>query len=365
MGAAAAWRLASRGRRVLLLDRHVPPHRLGSSHGETRIIREAYFEHPAYVPLVRRAYELWRELEAQSGEQILRITGGLMIGPPDGAVVTGARASADQFHLPYELLDARQISARFPAITLPPGHCAVHEPRAGMLSAETCVSALLARAGHHRADLHFDEALTGWTATADGVDIVTTRGRYQGAQLVVCAGAWLPQLVPELASRFWIERQVMHWFHPTAHTEWFEPGTLPIHVWEYEPGRYAYALPDAGAGVKMALHHQGEPTIPDQVNRDVDPEERAAMVALAQRWLPLLSESPHRCEVCLYTNTADGHFLIDHHPDHPQVLVVSPCSGHGFKFAPVVGELVADLATNGGSSFDLSLFALNRRALER
>ena len=360
MGSAAAWQLSARGQRVLVLDRFRPPHSFGSTHGETRVIREAYFEHPAYVPLVQRAYELWRQLEELSGESLLKITGGLMIGPTDGVVFNGALASARAHNLPHETLDASAVSRRFPALRIPAEFRAVFEPRAGMLYVERCVAAFLKLAAANGAVLKFGERVTRWRSNDAVVEVVTDQAVYSAQTLVVAAGAWLPKLLPELAGLLKIERQVLHWFRPVADTSDCLPDRLPVHVCEYERGRFYYALPDVGAGVKAALHHQGETVSADDPRREASDAERDLMSALVGRFLPALRGLPHQSTTCLYTNTPDEHFLIDHHPAHSNVLIVSPCSGHGFKFASAIGELVADLATSQSSRLDLSLFKLAR-----
>jgi len=360
MGGATAWQLAARGQRVLVLDRFRPPHTSGSTHGETRVIREAYFEHPAYVPLVRRAYELWRELERRAGATLLRITGGLMIGPPEGAVVRGARTSAELHHLPHEILEATAVSARFPALRVPASFQAVLEPRAGMLFVEACVEAFLKVAAAQGAVLRFDEPVLSWQPNGSGVEVVTAQGRYLGDRLVISAGAWLAKFVPELATQLRVERQVLHWFRADPDPALCQPDRLPVHLVEYEPGRYLYTLPDVGSGVKTALHHQGETVAAEDVRRDVGANEQEQMAGLVRRFLPQLAAMPHQSVTCLYTNTPDEHFLLDCHPEHANVFVVSPCSGHGFKFASAIGELVADWATQRVSRFDLSLFKFSR-----
>lgn len=360
MGSASAWHLSARGQRVLVLDRHHPPHAFGSTHGETRVIREAYFEHPDYVPLAQRAYELWRNLEAQSKQSLLRITGGLMVGRPDGVVVQGALRSARQHRLPHEVLDARTVNERFPALQIPDSMNAVFEPRAGILMVESCVDACLIQARRQRAVLKFDEPAISWRANDGRVEVTTARATYSAASLVLSAGSWLPQLVPELAAVLQVERQVLHWFHPGGRRDLFQPDRLPVHLCEYESGRFYYAVPDVGTGLKAALHHQGESTTPETVRRDVSAHEQLQIGERVRQHLPLLAEAPHRCVTCLYTNTPDEHFLVDRHPRFANVLIVSPCSGHGFKFASALGELVADRVTGRPTRFDSPLFGIAR-----
>jgi sarcosine oxidase len=356
MGSAAAFQLARQGRKVLGLDRFTPPHPFGSSHGETRIIREAYFEHPLYVPLVRRAYQLWAELEQASDRNLLRITGGLMIGRPDGVLVGGARRSAEQHALPHQILTAPEVRSRFPALRPAQDMVAVWEPRAGILFPEACVSAHLALSQTHGATLRYDEPVTNWRSDDDGVFVVTAKGQYRARQLLLTAGSWIRSLVPELNLPFTVERQVVYWFAPRADSGNFAPSRCPIHLWETTPREFFYGFPDFGHGVKVAVHHGGELTDPERLRREVAPGEVAAIRELVRRFVPDADGALHSSSVCMYTNTPDEHFWIDRHPEHAQVLIASPCSGHGFKFSPVIGEVLADLLISGQSRFDLGEF---------
>jgi sarcosine oxidase len=357
MGSQAALELASRGLRVLGLDRHRPPHTLGSTHGRTRIIREAYFEEPLYVPIVQRAYELWRLLEERSGARLLTVTGGLMLGAPDSEVVAGARASAVAHGLPYEELSAREVRERFPAYAVPEGHAAIFEPRAGFLEPEAAVEATLALAAEAGADLRFGERVL----ELEGGLVRTERGGYAADRVVVSAGPWLPELVPELAGVFTVARQPLLWLAPKR-PELFGPDRFPIFVWEWQPGWAFYGFPDAGDGFKAAIHHHGEPTTPESVDRELRPADEEAIRALVRRFFPAGDGALREAAVCLYTNTPDEHFVIDRLPGDGRVIVASPCSGHGFKFAPAIGEVLADLATGGPPRFDLTPFGLGRLA---
>jgi sarcosine oxidase len=359
MGSATACHLAKRGKKVLGLDRFAPPHAFGSSHGRTRIIREAYFEHPLYVPLVQRAYQLWAELEKESGRKLFRQTGGLMIGTPDSAVVAGAKRSAEEHQLKYEMLTAEDVRRRFPAVKPTDEMVAVWEPRAGILFPEVCIEAHLALARKHSAELHFDEPALRWQADGEGMRVVTARGEYTASQLLLTAGSWVKSLLPDLDLSLTVERQIQFWFDP-KHPEGFRPHRCPVHIWEHGPARQFYGFPDLGDGVKVAVHHEGESTSPDAVNREVAPEEVERMRDLVRKFLPGADGPLRSAVVCVYTNTPDGHFFIDRHPNHPQVLIASPCSGHGFKFSSVIGEVLAELLTEGRSRFDLRLF--RRRA---
>jgi sarcosine oxidase len=356
MGSAIARETARRGMRVLALDRYAPPHAFGSSHGETRIIREAYFEHPSYVPLVQRAYDLWRELEAASDAKLLLETGGLMIGRPDSELVAGARRSAEQHGLRYEMLAAAEVRNRFPALHPEPEMVAVWEPHAGILDPEACIAALLAQARSHGAELRFDEPVEAWRIDGEGVCVQTARGEYRASQLVVAAGAWTGSLLPELQSQLRVERQVLYWFGADRNTSQFAAQHCPVHLWQYDGRRFFYGFPDLGNGVKVAFHHGGAPVTAETVEREVAPAEVEAMRRALQRFMPDADGPLRRALACLYTNTRDEHFLIDRHPACPQVVVASPCSGHGFKFGPTIGEVVADLLEGRAPRLDAELF---------
>ena len=354
MGSAAVRELARRGLRVLGLDRYAPPHTLGSTHGRTRIIREAYFEHPAYVPLVQRAEVLWSTLEREVNERLFVRTGGLMIGPDTGALVAGARASAVQHALPYELLTQTEVRRRFPALAPESNTVALYEPHAGVLFPEQCVRALLACAVRDGAELRTGEAMVRWRADGEGVRVTTAAGEHITDRLVLTLGPWLPGFLGGAEIPLTVMRQVQYWFEPRQHAERFGPDHLPIALWETSD-RIFYTLPDFGDGVKVAVHHQGELTDPEHVRRSVSEEEDASARTLVERFLPDAAGALRDHAVCLYTNTPDGHFLIDRHPRHRDVVIVSPCSGHGFKFASVIGEIVAKLVV-GEADEDLSLF---------
>jgi sarcosine oxidase len=293
-------------------------------------------------------------LEAVVGEPLLRITGGLMVGEPESELVTGALRSAQLHGLAHEVLSADEVQRRFPVFRLPDHFVAVYEPRAGILSPERCIAAHLTAAQRHGADLRFGEALMAWQADGEGVMVMTDKGRYRADALVLSVGSWLPNLMPSLPLQ--VERQVMFWFRPKRNGDRFAPDRCPIFIVEFASSRFFYGFPDLGEGVKVARHHEGELCTPETVRRMVDETEVAAMRELVRPFLPDADGEFLRAEVCLYTNTPDGHFLLDCHPEHPQVLLVSPCSGHGFKFASAIGECVADWLLTNSVRHDLSLF---------
>lgn len=363
MGSATLQHLARRGARVAGIDRFAPPHTHGSTHGRTRIIREAYYESPIYVPLLRRAYELWEALERESGESLFRETGGLMIGPEHGELVSGALRSAREHDIAHELLDGPAMRRRFPQFRVPAGHVALLEKRAGILFPERCVATALRRAQHDGADIRTDERLLSWEAGTDLVRCRTDRGEFTVARLVLCVGPWLPELLAALALPLDVERQTFHWFIPDEDRERFGPARCPIALWEYDTGRLVATFPDFGDGVKVGIHHEGEITTPERCRRTISPEEDEVTAALLERCLPGAAATLADSAVCLYTNTPDHHFLVDRHPASARVVVVSPCSGHGFKFASVIGEIAAELALGESPSFDLEPFRMKRLGL--
>ena len=366
MGSATVYALTraqGRTRRVLGIDRFSPPHSLGSSHGRTRIIREAYFEHPAYVPIVHRAFDLWRELEQAAGRTLYTRTRGITLGPEDGRLVRGARTTAEQFDVPHRVLSAAEVTRDFPGLRPADDMVGVVEDGAGVLFPEDCIAAMLSVAERSGAEFRRNEIVVAWEERGDGVVVRTTGGEYRAAQLVIAGGAWVPQLVPELAGTLAVERQPVHWFVPGSYAEDYSAARCPVTLWEYAPDRNFYTLPDFGDGMKAGVHHEGQLVDPDLVNRQASPEEVGRVAGFLRCFLPNAEWQLRDSQVCLYTNTPDLHFIIDRHPSHTErVVVVSACSGHGFKFATAIGEIVADLVAATKPRFDLSMFRMGRFA---
>jgi sarcosine oxidase len=360
MGSAAAYHLARRGQRVLALERFPVAHEFGSSHGLTRIIRLAYFEHPSYVPLLRRSFELWRELERASGASLLHVTGGLDVGPEAGEVFQGSLLSCREHGLRHEVLSGAELTSRFPAFEVPPDFRAVLQPEGGFLVPERCIESHASLAAALGAEVRCNEPVLEWEPTSNGVRVRTHAGTYDGTQLVVAAGAWTGALVPELAARLTPERQVLGWF-ATYDAARFAPSRFPVFILDVDEGRY-YGFPEFGVpGFKIGkYHHLSETVDPDRVDRATHPRDESALRACVDRYFPAGSGSLLMSKVCMFTNTVDEHFIVDRHPAHSQVLLVSPCSGHGFKFCSVIGEIVADLVERDSTSHDISLFRLAR-----
>ncbi len=363
MGSAAAYHLARCGRRVLGLEQFTPAHDRGASHGRSRIIREAYFEDPRYVPLIQRAYDLWDVLQEESGARLLLTTGGLMIGPGDGALVRGALASARQHGLPHELLDAADLRRKYPQILADEATVAVWEPRAGALFPEDCIRAHLAGATRAGARLQFEESVHRWRVAGDAVEVMTAQGVYRADRLIITAGPWTGQVLLQLGLPLEVERNVMYWFRPLD-PALFSPDRFPVYIYEYAHTRFFYGVPTLrGEGVKIAHHHSGELCTPETIRREVTGDEVEAMRGLLARHLPQANGELLETATCMYTNTPDGHFIIDRHLVHPTVTIACGFSGHGFKFASVIGEILAELAEYGHSRHDIDLFRLARFAL--
>jgi sarcosine oxidase len=364
MGSAAAAQLAQRGQRVLGLDQFDFLHDRGSSHGASRVIRLAYFEHPSYVPLLLRAYELWTQLEQDTDRSLLSMTGGLMIGRPDSDVVSGSLRSARAHGLPHEILDAAEIRRRFPPLTPADDDVALYETRAGVLRAEECVEALQQKAIADGADLRSNERVLEWQAESgdEGVVVRTESETFQARHLVLTPGPWASSMFDLPGLPLTVERQVLFWFAPVGGVSAFSPTQFPIYIWDVGGRTQFYGFPSMPGppfGVKVAFFRSGDekPVAPDAVDRTVNPSEVEGMrAALLNRLPALASGALVQTVTCLYTLTPDHHFVVGCHPAHPQVTIASPCSGHGFKFATVIGEIIADLAIDGETRHDIDLF---------
>ena len=361
MGSAACYHLAARGLRVLGLERLDIPNPFGSSHGQTRIIRLAYAEHPAYVPLLRRAYALWREMGERADERLLYTTGGIDGGPEGGGLAEGSLASCIEHGIRHEVLDGAEVNRRFPGYRLPRDHLCLYQRDAGFVLPERSVVVHATAAQALGAELRAREPVTGWQPLASGgVRVTTSRGSYEAGALVLSPGAWIGTLAPAMASLAVPERQVLGWFQP-ANPALFAPDRFPVGNLAFDEGRYCLLPVWNTPGLKIGLYnHRREQGDPDALPRTATDEDEAVLRRCISRYFPGADGPVMALSACLFTNTPDEHFVIDMLPEAPEVLVVSACSGHGFKFVPVVGEIVADLVTTGVSRFDLSMFRLSR-----
>jgi sarcosine oxidase len=360
MGAAALLHLARRGRRVVGFEQFTPGHERGSSHGETRIIRLGYFEHPSYVPLVRAALPLWRALERDCGQPLLQVTGIVEIGAPDGTLVAGTLRAAQTHGLVHEVLDAAAVTRRFPAFRLPPDFVGVFQPEAGILAAEPAIHAQIALARAAGADVRANEPVRAIEPTSTGVRIVTEHGAVDAGQAIIAAGAWLPRLLPGFPVPLRPTRQVIGWFEPSD-PALFARDRCPIFMIENAVGMF-YGFP-AGEkpGIKFAKHHHIDEAVdPATPARPMDGGDEALLREALVAHVPSLDGKLVASQTCRYTMTPDGDFIVDRLPGARAIIVASPCSGHGFKFAPVLGEILADLATAGTTGHDISRFRLAR-----
>ena len=364
MGSATALHLARRGVQVTALERFDIPHSHGSSHGVSRIIRLPYYESPAYVPLLRRAYELWRELGRITGRELLVVTGSVDASPADDPLFNGALAAARQHGLPHEVLRGTEVNARFPGYRLPANHRAVFQPEGGLVASERAIVAHVEAAQAMGADIRAREPMLNWEAAGGGVRVVTAKGEYRADRLVLTTGAWIGEHATALAGRAVPERQVLAWLQPDD-PALFSPQRFPVFNLQVDEGRY-YGLPVYDVpGFKFGCyHHRGEQGPADTVSREPDADDEALLRRFAERYFPRGAGATLALRSCLFTNTRDEHFIVDHLPGHANVVVASPCSGHGYKFASVMGEIIADLASGDGrTTHDIAFLRLGRPAL--
>ncbi len=359
MGSAAAQHLAERGKRVLGIEQFTSPHDKGSSHGGSRMIRQAYFESPDYIPLVLRAYELWRKLERDTGTHLLNITGGMNIGSGDGELVRRTIAASTMHSIPFEVLVGREITARFPDVFPLAGDVAVHETNAGYLLPEECIRAQLARASHAGAELKFEESVLTWSAAEDRVEVRTGNGAYSAGHLVITAGPWANQAL-HCVVPLRVTRQVMAWIAPRTGVTPFLPDRFPVFLLEdARGGAHGYGFPAIDGpegGMKVAIHGSADACTPDTVDREIHETDLRRIVEQLRVRMPALDGKVLRAQTCMYTMSPDEHFVIGPHPRFASCSIACGFSGHGFKFASVVGEILADLAMRGETSHPIALF---------
>jgi sarcosine oxidase len=360
MGSAACFELARRGHSVLGLEQFPLVHDRGSSHGQTRIIRTAYYEHPNYVPLLRRAFERWYDLERRRGVHLLTECGCLSLGKPESDVVAGVQQSANQHRLPIEVLPAKELRNRFPPFEFSDEYIGVLEHQAGFLYVEDCVRAHIEAARDHGATIHAEEPVVSWSAGHNKVSVTTTRGSYVAAKLVIAAGPWAGRLLAEQGATLRVMRQTLLWFG-TRDDRAMGRERFPVYIAEVPEGHF-YGMPVIdGAGHKMARHY-GAPELnsPDEIDREVRAEDELPARAFLASHLPSANGPLRRAQTCIYTLSPDRHFIIDVHPEHPNVSFAAGFSGHGFKFASVVGEILADLAERGSTKHPIDMFRCGR-----
>jgi sarcosine oxidase len=373
MGSATVYQLAKADVKVLGIDQFAPPHKLGSTHGDTRITRLAIGEGMEYVPLVKRSHELWREIEKETGSELLTQCGGLImcIGNGYGQHNSGdflqnTYDAADKYGIKHEKLSTEQIEERFPQFTLSGDERGYYEPEAGFLRPEKCIETQLELAKKCGATLNLNEKVSGFEATNDLVTITTDKGSYTASKLIISAGPWVKDFLPDYGDIFKIHRQVLYWFDIADKDNYEVYRDMPVFIWEFGNGRYDnfYGFPAIDGptgGLKLATETYDTDTSPDDISRQVTPEETQAVYDhYVKRQIPGLDSTCVKAATCMYTDTPDAKFVIDFHPKHQNVIVASPCSGHGFKHSAAIGEVLAQLARTGKSDIDISKFSFRR-----
>jgi sarcosine oxidase len=372
MGSAATYQLAKAGNRVMGIDQFNPPHGLGSSHGDTRITRLAIGEGEQYTPLVLRSHELWRKIERETGREILVNTGGLIISSGAKTAINHVAnffentvAAAKKYGIGHELLTADQIRNRFPQFNVKDNEEGYFEKEAGFVRPEEAITAQLELAKKYGAGIHIEEKVLSYDSNAAGVTVKTDKGEYTAGNLIITAGSWLPELIENnLGQYFKVIRQVLYWFDAKDSIEPYLQKNLPIFIWELQgnkQGIYGFPALDESTGVKIATEQYETTTTPETVNRQITEDETRAMFKnFVEPYFPGLSEHCLKSVACLYTVTPDFGFVIDRHPDYDNVIVASPCSGHGFKHSAAIGEVLSELVTKGNSSIDISKFSFDR-----
>ncbi|MDS0295025.1 N-methyl-L-tryptophan oxidase [Halogeometricum luteum] len=361
MGSAAAAHLAERGLDVVGIERFDIPHAKGSSHGVTRIIRRAYYEHPSYIPLIERAYELWEELDESSGRDILHRTGSIDAGAPDNPVFEGSKRSCEEYDIPYEELTGAEVNERFPGYELPEDHRAVYQEDGGFLVPEQAIVAHAEAAQAAGAEVRARESVRDWAETPDGgVRVWTDRDTYEADAMVLAAGAWNYKLADALEGLAVPERQALAWFQPETPSN-FQPGNHPVWNISVPEGRfYGFPVHDV-PGFKLGkYHHLDEQVNPDDYDTDPTRADEEVLRDFTEKYFPEASGPTMGLSTCMFTNSPDEHFILDTLPDHPQVAVGAGFSGHGFKFASVIGEILADLAADGETEHPIDMFRLDR-----
>jgi sarcosine oxidase len=365
-GSGAAYHLARRGARVLGIDRFAPPHDFGSSHGETRIIRKAYFEHPDYVPLLLRAYDLWTALAAESQRQLFWRCGLMLAGLPDSEAIAGARLSANQHGLTIENLTGTAAEQRWPGVRIPAGFDVVFEPDAGFLAVEDCVRAHCELAVARGATVLADQEVVSWKSDGREVRVRTATGEYVARSLIITAGAWAASVLAELKLPLQVLRKPIFW-HPIASSDYRLSAGMPTFYFELpehtSPSpRTFYGFPSLDGQTLKVGEHSGGEVVPNalQVDRSLRESDVVPVAGFLSRCLPGVSPRPVRHSVCLYTVTPDRHFIVDRHPEFPNVAVGCGFSGHGFKFTSVLGDALAELVLSGQTEYPIEFLSLKR-----
>jgi sarcosine oxidase len=361
MGSATCYHLAKRGAKVLGIERFDIPHGNGSSTGFSRMIRLCYGEHAGYVPLLKSAFSLWRDLEAASGQKLMHVTGGIYMGAPGDAMITGAIRAAEKFALPYQQLDREALSKRYPEFQVPDNFTGMWEPNAGLILPELAIATHALLALQLGAELHGQEKVTSWSKDGLGVRVETERGDYNADRIIFCGGAWTDKLVRDLDIPLRVTRQVLGWVWPKEPKR-FALGHLP--VWQIcrsdGSAHYGFPMMEDSPGFKIAHHTRMTTTDPDAVQRSIQPGDEETFRGVLRDEIPAANGPLLSLRTCLYVNSPDLHFIVDQHPRHDRVLLACGFSGHGFKFAPVIGQALCDLAIDGRTDHQIGFLGLSR-----
>lgn len=367
MGSATCYHLAKSGANVLGIEQSTIVHDRGSHHGQSRIIRKAYFEHPDYVPLLKRSYELWQELSDESGEQLYTETGLLYAGRPEGALMKGIHESAERHRIPIRTGTAKKLASNYPVLALPDHFEVIIEPEAGFLSPEKCIKTYASHAQSQGAKILTNEKVYGWKPSGNGMEVATANGKYYADKIVLTAGPWTSRLLPGMDKHLKVTRQTVFWID-VKNPEKFAPDRFPCWLAEHDStGEFFYGFPllpvstyGQPAGLKFAQHNPGQPTDPEMVDRVVTESERAHIRAVVEHFFPGQFSGILHNQVCLYTYSPDEHFIIDILPDDPRVVYAAGFSGHGFKFSSVVGEILSELALEGKTKSPIGFLSYSR-----
>ena len=359
MGGAAACHCAKRGARVLGLDANAFGHQLGSSHGATRAIRETYFEAPEYVPLAQRSFDMWRELERDSGRALLSVNGAVYVAPGDHKLLEGVATSAERHGIACERMSSRQANQRFPGFAVPDGWEAIFESRGGVLRAHDCQMAHIDLARSLGAVLRFGEGVRSWKREGDTYVVKTDQECHTAPKLILTLGPWACEFLADLELPLSVRRIPVIHFKPREPMH-YNAETMSVYFWATPEGIYAGFPYFEGEGVKVVRHDRNDSCTPGTVRRGIDAEDVAEVARFADMYLPFANDGVIRTSVCLYTMTPDNHFIIDRHPKHAGLVYASACSGHGFKFAPIIGEVLADLALEGSTDKPIQFLSASR-----
>ena len=360
MGSAASYYLSKNGVKVLGLDTYEPPHKLGSSHGHTRVIREAYHEGTSYVPIVKRAYELWNELDHEIEDKLILEYGGMYLGD-DGKYLSDAKKSAKKYDIPIKEFSSNEIKEKYNILNPPNNFKGLLENRSGAVFPEKAISNFLSKSINNGSSHNYNEKVIGWEKQSKFYKVETDKNNYFAEKLIFSSGAWIKNLVPSLKLPVKIERQVLFWFNPIKDKDKFHYSNMPNTGWDLDNGMEFYTQPNIeNKGFKVAMHHNGKFISENDLNRESNPDDLSIVKNFLEEYIPLANGKLIDSRVCVYTNTPDLDFIIDFYPNDENIIICSPCSGHGFKFTPAIGEICSELVINNGTNYDLSEFSIKR-----